>query len=90
MGLAADGAGVSQRVEQFDVDHATKRGRRKTSGGSKMRRPGGRQRELGLAGRQKCTEIGWTIASGRSTQKGGNDTELYVSPKTDTRADVSS
>lgn len=28
-----------------------------------MRRPGGRQRELGLAGREKCTEIGWTIAS---------------------------
>lgn len=54
-----------------------------------MRRACGRQRELGLAGRQKCTEIGWTIASRRSTQKGGNDTELFISPKTDTSADVS-
>lgn len=35
-----------------------------------MRRACGRQRELGLAGRQKCIEIGWTIASGRSTAEG--------------------
>lgn len=29
----------------------------------------------------KCTEIGWTMAPGRSTQRAGMNTELVISPK---------
>lgn len=29
----------------------------------------------------KCTEIGWIIAPGRSTQRGGMNTELVILPK---------